>query len=315
MTHDSSAPHPRGLAPLAPCEWLPADAWPFTSGSLEVNGHRIAVTDIGDGPTLLFVHTGLWSFLWRDVITRLSRDCRCVTLDAPGTGRSDAVPASGISLAASAHAVGAVIERLDLTNVTLVFHDLGGTAALGAAATHPDRIQGLVAINTFAWRPSGLAFRTMLALMGSTAVRETDALTGFLPRASSTRLGAGKRWTRRDRRTFRAGMNRNGRRAFHRYMADARHADPLFEAIDTALRGTLADQPLLTIFGQHNDPLRFQPQWRDRFPNAQQVVVPKGLHFPMCDDPDLVAEVIRDWHHAHLANARTTSEPQDDRGA
>jgi haloalkane dehalogenase len=313
MTHPNSAQHPRNLAPLAPCEWLPADAWPFPSGALDVNGHRIAVTDVGDGPTLLFVHTGLWSFLWRDVIARLSRDFRCLTLDAPGTGRSDAVPASAISLAASAHAVGAVIEQLDLTNVTLVFHDLGGAAALGAAATHPDRIQGLVAVNTFAWRPRGFLFRTMLAVIGSTAMRETDALTGFLPRASSTRLGAGKQWTRRDRRIFSSGMNSDGRRAFHRYMADARHADPLFEAIDTALRGPLADRPLLTIFGQHNDPLHFQPQWLERFPNAQQVVVSNGLHFPMCDDPDLVAESIRDWRETHGASQRTTPQPRHDR--
>jgi pimeloyl-ACP methyl ester carboxylesterase len=55
------------------------------------------------------------------------------------------------------------------------------------------------------------------------------------------------------------------------------------------LRGSLADRPLLTVFGQFNDPLRFQPRWKALFPAAHQLKVRRGNHFPMCDDPDLVA--------------------------
>lgn len=57
---------------------------------------------------------------------------------------------------------------------------------------------------------------------------------------------------------------------------------------DVLSRG-LADRPLLTIFGQFNDPLRFQPRWKELFPTARQLQVRRGNHFPMCDDPDLVA--------------------------
>jgi len=31
------------------------------------------------------------------------------------------------------------------------------------------------------------------------------------------------------------------------------------------------------------------------------VVVAKGNHFPMCDDPDLVARTIRAWHSEKVA--------------
>jgi pimeloyl-ACP methyl ester carboxylesterase len=283
------------LRPLDRPAWLPVTAWPYRTDTLPTPAGSVAVTDTGSGPTLLFVHTGLWSFVWRDLIARLAGQYRCVTLDAPGTGRSERVAPAHITLAASAAAVGAVIDALDLRDVTLVAHDLGGPAAVAAAGERADRIAALAAVNTFAWRPAGLAFRTMLAAMGSPPIRAVDSRTGWLPAATATRLGVGRHWSRADRVAFRAAFDRPARAAIHRYFADARRADDVYAAAETALAGPLADRPLLTVFGAHNDPLRFQPKWRARFPRARQEVVPGGNHFPMCDAPDAVAGWLRDW--------------------
>lgn len=95
--------------------------------------------------------------------------------------------------------------------------------------------------------------------------------------------------SRADRAAFRAGIDAPARRAWHAYFRDARRAHALYTDVDAALRGGLADRPLLTIFGQFNDPLRFQPRWKELFPTARQLQVRRGNHFPMCDDPDLVA--------------------------
>jgi putative AlgH/UPF0301 family transcriptional regulator len=62
------------------------------------------------------------------------------------------------------------------------------------------------------------------------------------------------------------------------------------------LEGPFRALPLLTIFDERNDPLGFQPQWKKLFPDTRQVVVEKGNHFPMCDDPELVSESIRSWY-------------------
>jgi len=69
-------------------QWLPESVWPFETRGLEVGGSVVAITEVGRGPVLLFVHTGLWSFIWRDVMTRLSADFRCICLDAPAPGRA-----------------------------------------------------------------------------------------------------------------------------------------------------------------------------------------------------------------------------------
>jgi hypothetical protein len=39
------------------------DVWPFETHIMDVDGCAIAVTDVGAGPSLLFVHTGMWSFI------------------------------------------------------------------------------------------------------------------------------------------------------------------------------------------------------------------------------------------------------------
>jgi haloalkane dehalogenase len=136
---------------------------------------------------------------------------------------------------------------------------------------------------------------TLLAVMGSAPIRMSDA-AGWLPAATTGRFGAGRHWNRAERAAFRAAFDRPARAALHRYFADARRADQLYTTVESALAGPLADRPLLTVFGENNDPLRFQPQWHARFPHAQQKVVPGGNHFPMCDAPDAVADWLNHWH-------------------
>lgn len=280
------------LATLDRPSWLPPSAWPWPTYTLRHDRGRIAITDIGEGPTLLFVHVGSWSFVWRDVLLRLQNDFRCVTVDAPGSGLSDR-QSSPTTLAQAADAVIAVIDALQLRDVTLVAHDLGGPAGFLAAARRSDRVAAFAAVNCFAWRPTGPAFRGMLALMGSAPVRELDVATNVLSRVTSTSFGVGRHLRRGDRAVFRAGIDAPARRAWHGYFRDARRADALYAEVGDALRGKLADRPLLTIFGQLNDPLRFQPRWKALFPAVRQLKVRRGNHFPMCDDPDLVAGALK----------------------
>ena len=291
------------LVPLRRPQWLPEHVWPFPTSTLNVDGSNIAVTDVGQGPVLLFVHTGFWSFIWRDVISRLASDFRCICFDAPGTGQSDRLPTRSVTLEKASWALTAIIEALDLEDITLVFHDLGGPSGIAGAARVSKRIRGLCAVNAFAWKPSGAAFRGMLALMGSTAITEFSAWTGLLARLTSTPFGIGRHMDESSRKAFYAGIGRQGVRSFHGYLRDARRSKVIYQELDRAFTGPFRRLPLLTIFGEHNDPLKFQPHWKQLFPDARQVVVAQGNHFPMCDDPDLVAESIREWHRDQVAPA------------
>jgi pimeloyl-ACP methyl ester carboxylesterase len=282
--------------------WLPAEHWPFSTAALTTPAGRIAVTDIGSGPTLLFVHVGSWSFVWRDLLCELSPHYRCVTLDAPGGGLS-AHPESPVSLRGAASAVVSVIEALDLRAITMIFHDVGGPVGLAAAAEHPERIAGLVAVNALGWRPTGIALRGMLGLVGSAPVRASGGLSGWLARLSASSFGAGRHWTRSDRRVFLAGLDRSARRNTHRYLNALRQEHDLLRRVETALSEDLARLPLLTVFGSRNDPFGLADRWKELFPAAEQHIVPGGNHYPMGDDPEAVAEWIRSWHAKHVVHA------------
>jgi pimeloyl-ACP methyl ester carboxylesterase len=297
----STATTPTRKNPIPQPAWLPPSVWPFQSFGIESHGTLLSVTDAGKGPVLLFVHVGAWSFIWRDLMTRLTSDFRCICFDAPGNGLSRDGSKSAVSIEGASRAVSTVISTLGLTDFTLVAHDLGGPAALAAVAATPERVNGIVGMNCFAWRPSGAAFRNMLAIVGSGPIRELDVLTGFIPRISATSFGVGCNLDQPSRQAFLAGMGPRARRAFHNYMHDALRCDGLYDRIATALAGPLARLPLLTIFGERNDPFGFQKRWLELFPDASQVVVAKGNHFPMCDAPDSTARPIRDWHRERVA--------------
>ncbi len=277
-------------------DWLPRERYPFEVRYLGHGAETVAYLDEGTGPVLLLVHVGLWSFVWRDLIVDLRDTHRCIAVDPPATGLSGGA-AVDATLANAADAVHRVVERLDLDDITLVVHDLGGPAALLAARHWPDRVVGIAAVNTFGWRPDGVTFRGMLAVMGSAPMRWLDVATGFLPRLTAGRFGVGRHLTRPDRGLFRRGVGRRGRSSFPRYMASVRRVD--FGPIESSL-DRLATRPTLTIFGERNDPLGFQPLWAQRCATLRQVQVSKAHHFPMCDRPDLVATAIRTWHRETL---------------
>jgi len=204
-------------------EFLPESVWPFPLHSLRANDRRLVFTDTGGhGPALLFVHVGLWCLMWRDVIGRLSDRYRCITLDVPGSGLSDRTSRQDQTLDSAAQAIGALIDRLDLRDLTLVVHDLGGLATLAAVRPRLSRVAAVAAVNTFGWKPRGLMLPIALRLFGSAAMRELDALTGLLPWGSASLLGVGRRWSHPIKQAWRAGLrDRSSRRLPHRLFRDA----------------------------------------------------------------------------------------------
>jgi haloalkane dehalogenase len=279
--------------------WLTKSVWPFETYAADTGRVTVAVTEVGSGPALLFVHTGLWSFIWRDVMLRLSGEFRCICVDAPSNGLSEKLCSRRTTLEESARAIAAVIERLDLRDFTVVAHDLGGPAAIAGCIRRAQQVRGIVAINAFAWEPSGRPLRTMLYVIGNPVVRELSALTEFVPKVTATSFGVGRHYSVADKRAFLEGIRARGTRAFHDYVRSASNSERIYECAQRALNLYLSHLPVLTIFGERNDPFGFQRHWKALFPNAMQIVVPRGNHFPMCDDPDLVASSLRTWYRQH----------------
>jgi pimeloyl-ACP methyl ester carboxylesterase len=285
--------------------WLTPDAYPFTVRHVELSGGPVAYVDEGAGPTLVFVHAGMWSFVFRDVIARLRPHVRCVTLDFPGYGLSPAT-ADDLTLADLADVLDEFLTTLDLRGVTVVAHDLGGPVALAAAARRRTRVAGLVLANTFAWTPDTWALRAMLRTMGSAPMQRFGAATNLVPRLTATRFGVGRHLSPEGRAAFLGPfVDRAVRRRFHALMGSVLRERDLTDRVANATRTVLNDLPVLTIFGERNDPFGFQQRHAATFPDHTAVVVARGNHFPMMDDPDLFATAVRHWHQHRVARGAT----------
>lgn len=284
-------------------EWLGAETYPFELSTMRVAAGDVTYVDVGAGPILLFVHAGMWSFVFSDVIERLQSDFRCVTLDFPGYGLSASAEVE-LGTPQLADVLEEFVERLDLTDVTLVVHDLGGPVGLAAAARAPGRYEGIVLANTFAWTPDTPGLRAMMRIMSNRLVRSIDVATNFVPWLTSTRFGVGRHLGRSGRAAFLGPFrDRNVRRRFHDAMRTL-IADPEFtDSVELATRTSLARMPVLSVFGQRNDPFGFQPRHERTFEDHEGVIVPQGNHFPMMDDPDLFVRSLRDWHSRKVERA------------
>jgi pimeloyl-ACP methyl ester carboxylesterase len=99
----------------------------------------------GDGPAIVFVH-GLMmdGSLWRHVVRDLRSDYRCVLPTLPLGGHRQPMRADAdLSMSGVAEILGGLIERLDLSGVTLVMSDWGGPQLLVGGA-HDRRLARLV---------------------------------------------------------------------------------------------------------------------------------------------------------------------------
>lgn len=102
------------------------------------NNCRVAYVDEGAGErTLLFIH-GLanYAMVWRKNIEYLKKYYRCIALDLPGNGLSDQNE-HRFTMKFFAQSVTDFIDAMDLKNVAIVGHSMGGQIAMTALLSEP----------------------------------------------------------------------------------------------------------------------------------------------------------------------------------
>lgn len=121
----------------------------FKSNFVKIGEHKLHYLDVGRGETILMLHGNpTWSYLYRNLIRRLSLDYRCLAPDFLGFGLSDKPPNADYSLKKQAERLGFFVKELGLRDITLVGHDVGGIAGLNWAARNKDLVSRLVVLNT-----------------------------------------------------------------------------------------------------------------------------------------------------------------------
>jgi haloalkane dehalogenase len=286
--------------------WLPRQEYPFESRFLELDANRIHYIDEGSGPLLLFVHAGpSWSFVFRGVVARLRGRFRCVSLDFPGSGLSSAAAGFEASLASASRVLEQFVRAVDLRNLTLVAHDIGGPVAIHAFSRLPDRLRGFAVTGSFAWPlreyPS---IARMLRLVEGPVVGALDASTNLIAR-STARFGLGD-LSRTGRAAYRGPFrDRRVRRNARSMLGQAVRSDEFLAGVQARLSETVADLPALIVWGE-KDPTRKQgwlSRWEQVLHHSRSHVVRGARHFPQMSAPEEVSALIEEWWKEEIAEA------------
>jgi pimeloyl-ACP methyl ester carboxylesterase len=257
----------------------------------------------GDGPVLVLVHGVLMdSSLWRDVVADLRRDHRCILPTLPlGSHRTPMAADADLSLRGQARLLGELLERLDLTGVTLVNSDWGGSQVL-VAEGRAERVGRLVLVSCEAFDnyPPGLPGRAL----GISARLPGGLLTaaGLLRLGPARRLPFTMGWMAKT--PLPAGMVADWtrpvltqpaiRRDFRKY---ARGLPPKAELLEIAeaLRGF--DRPALVVWAAED---RVMPPEHGRrlagmLPAGRLVEIPDSYTLVPLDQPARLAGVLRQF--------------------
>jgi haloalkane dehalogenase len=264
--------------------WLDRIEYPFRSNFLATPDGNMHYVDEGSGEVILFLHGNpTWSFMYRNLIKRLSKEFRCVAPDYIGFGLSDK-PFS-VSYLPQFHAknVETFIEKLALRKITLVIHDWGGAIGMSYALNHPENVERLIVFNTSFWSVKGMMSVEIFSSLfggplGRLLCRYFNAFPRFvMPYAFGDKSKLTKSVHRHYIEPFPTTESRKGTWVFPKaVVGESEWLATLWEK-----RRRLVDKPVQILWGL-KDPAfstRELNRWKSAFPNHRATVFPDVGHF------------------------------------
>jgi len=257
--------------------------------------HLVPITDVGQGPPVLFVHGNPDTrHLWDAAIVRLAETMRCVAPDLPAFGDSPFEPEEvDVSLDGMAAWLDAIVEASGIeTPLDLVVHDIGGLFGLAWAVTHPQKLRRLLVTNTlfhadYRWHFWARVWRKPVLGELSTVLLRMP-LIGPLAYAVSVRSGAP---TLSWRECF-AGYRHVHARMLRMVLRIYRASDPAnFGAWEPRMLQLTARVPTCVLWGER-DPY-IPPNYAERFGAREVVRLPNVGHWIAAEVPAVLADLAR----------------------
>jgi pimeloyl-ACP methyl ester carboxylesterase len=256
----------------------------------------------GDGPVILFVH-GLLATpaLWSPVVERLSAEARCIVPELPlGAHRRPMKPDAELSPRAVARLLAELIQKLDLTDVTVVGNDTGGAISQLLVTEHPERIARLLLTPSdcfeyfFPPRFRPLQWASRVPGLLTLAVQPLRFHLVF-----NSPLGFGDATKRKFPREVSSELmrpyftNRAIRRDMEKFIRGVSNRDTLAAA--ERLRDF--DRPVLLVWAREDRffPVRLAERLLERLPQGRLELIDDSYTFIPIDQPDRLAELVREF--------------------
>ncbi len=269
----------------------------ITSQFINVGDLRLHALTAGEGDPVLFLHG--WptnAQLWRHVLEPLGEHRRVIALDLPGFGRSDKPTDVRYSFRFYQQIIDGALEALEVDQLGLAVHDLGGPVGLYWAAHNLSRIRSLALLNTLVFPEMSWAVKAFML-----AIR-TPGLSRWL--SSPSGVGASMRLGVVDPASITPQVARLYREP---YEAPAARRALLESAKGLSPRGftTVAEvipkltMPVRIVYGESDrilpDVAHTMARVKELVPHAELTSLPRVGHFLQEDASARVAELLTEF--------------------
>ena len=235
--------------------------------TIQVNGMPIRYEVMGEGDPVVFIH-GLSESgrVWYRNVPEIARHYRVYLLDLPGFGsmrkqhrhfRLEQMPAW----------LDGWMQAMDLSNVSLVGHSMGGYVVAIAAAMRPELVKHLVLVDSI-----GIPFRTSVPRLIYPALKSIIRTTpAFWPCINYDYLRAGPLMVMKAARQI--------------------------VALDDLAALSYVRVPTLVVWGSQDDlvPLDSGRQLHKRISGSRLLIIPKANHFSMFSYPQIFNTALLDF--------------------
>lgn len=273
---------------------------------VDLPGGRIRYHDTGKGAPVVFVHGVLVnSDLWRKVVpTVAAAGYRCLSPDLPLGSHEIPVPTADLTPTGVADLVADLLERLDLTDVTVVANDTGGAITQLLLTRRPERIGRVVLTSCDAYEaffPPVFAALPVLArvpgsmrplteLMRIRALHQLPIAFGWVTkRLVPPEIADSYLLPSRNSAAIRKDLRRFLKNVHRRYTLDA------------ATRFPSVRVPVLIVWAREDKlfPLAFAERLAADLPNATLKFIDDSYTFLAEDQPELLSETILEFTRLH----------------
>jgi len=276
--------------------WLDTTAYPFAPRWFDAPDGTMHYLDEGTGNPVVLVHGNpTWSFQFREVVRRLD-GVRAIAPDHLGFGLSDKPRGYSYRPRDQARNLAALLDSLDLHDVTLVVGDWGGPLGLSWALDHPDRVRSLVITNTWMWSVRrDWYYQGFSGFMGGPIgrrliMRRNFFAGGFLPQVYGDRTKLTPEIHAQYLAPLGTPDDRVGCARFPReIIASSEWLDSLWRR-----RGALPHERVTLAWGMKDKAFRAKEldRWQSLFPSARVLRLGDCGHFVAEEHPDVLAAEI-----------------------
>jgi haloalkane dehalogenase len=270
--------------------------YPFDPHWFDSSAGQMHYVDEGAGPPILFCHGNpTWSFLYRNIITRLRGRFRCIAVDYLGFGLSERPEAYGYTIEEHAGCVGDLVDHLQLDGFITMGQDWGGPITMAVGTARAERVRGIILGNTWFWPADQLGpklFSRVLStsLMQRRILEKNFFVERLVPGGMAHHLTPAE--MDHYRKVQPSPAARKGVAEMPKQILAAR---PLLERLARDVPAALGAKPALLVWGMKDigfRPKQFLPRMQATFASNVTAELPHAKHYIQEDAPEEIAQAI-----------------------